>query len=599
MMGKRLKKKGLILFVILGLIVAMTLSIPAIWAQSKQTSVTKWVWTKKNPKPSWWKWDESYYPTKPVRGGYYRTAALRDVGLMNPNHWPVNNWPLLDGIYERLIHIDGSYRPIIPWLAESWKYTSSLAVTMKLRKGIKFHDGTPFTAHSVKYQMDWIKDPASGTWSRAWIKPLKSVQVLDKYTVRFNLKQPWSGFSDIFANVPGWMMSTKALKGDAAVEKYQSLEDKLIDARDANRPAKEIAALERQVQKAEAATKDVVSLDEWAVGSGRYMVEEVRPGNYTKLKRNPDWWFGKSIGKPDMPYFDGAITTVIPESSVQLANLKAGKIDNMTIDTTQYNQVKDDPNLNVWITPMNFTIFLKFNHKEGPCKDIRVRKAISHAIDRKALIAAAASGFGREASCLFPDDHWAHNPNLKPVKYDVELSKKLLAEAGYAKGLTVVGGVYSDSAAIRFSQAVKAMLKRVNVTWDVKVLDPVALADQHRNLEYQVNVIVADYIKDPDSVTTNWYHPESDGNMGRSNNIKANQLMEAARREYNFEKRKQIYHNVEKALYDNYEDAWMWHYVGITATRKQVFGYNREMQIAGGECYWPAHPGWFKDGKRE
>ena len=142
MMSKRLKKKGLILCVILGLIVAMTISIPAIWAQSKQTSVQKWVWTKKNPKPSWWKWDETYYPTQPVRGGYYRTASLRDVGLMNPNHWPVNNFPLLDGIYERLIHIDGSYRPIIPWLAKSWKYTSPLAVTMKLRKGIKFHDGT-------------------------------------------------------------------------------------------------------------------------------------------------------------------------------------------------------------------------------------------------------------------------------------------------------------------------------------------------------------------------------------------------------------------------------------------------------------------------
>jgi len=125
------------------------------------------------------------------------------------------------------------------------------------------------------------------------------------------------------------------------------------------------------------------------------------------------------------------------------------------------------------------------------------------------------------------------------------------------------------------------------------------LADQHRNLEYQVNVIVADYIKDPDSTTTNWYDPEADGNMGRSNNKKANQLMEAARREYNFEKRKKIYHEVEKALYDNYEDAWMWHYVGISATRKQVLGYNREMQIEGGEAYWPTHTGWFKDGKRE
>jgi peptide/nickel transport system substrate-binding protein len=599
MAGKKVKKKAIIFFVVLGLIVTMTLSIPAIWAQSKQANVSQWGWTKKNPRPSWFKWDESYYPTKPVRGGYFRGANVRYVGLMNPNHWPVNDWASLSSLYGRLFYVDGKYRPNVPWLAKSWKVNNPLTITLKLRKGVKFHDGTPLTAHSVKYQVDWINDPANGTWSKAWIKPVKSVQVLDKYTVRFHLKHPWSAFFDIFANVPGWMISTKALKGDAAVAKYQDLEDKLYDAKEAKRPAKEIATLEKQIKKAKAAAEEVVSVDEWAVGTGPMMVEEARPGNYLKLKRNPDWWFGKSIGKPDMPYYDGSIITVIPEQSVQLANLKAGKLDSLTIDPAQYSQVKDDPKLRVYITPLNFTIYLKFNHKEGPCKDIRVRKAISHAIDRKALIAAAASGFGRPASCLFPPEHWAHNPNLKPVDYDVELSKKLLAEAGYGKGVTVRGGVYSDNASIRFSQAVKAMLKRVNVNWDVKILDPVALADQHRNLEYEVNVIVAQYIKDPDSVTTTYYHPDAQDNQGRSHNKKAIQLIEAARRELNFEKRKKIYHDVEKALYDNYEDAWMWHFTMISATQKWVLGYNREMQIEGGEAYWPTHPGWFKNGKRE
>ncbi|MCJ7773043.1 MAG: ABC transporter substrate-binding protein, partial [Desulfobacterales bacterium] len=539
---KNTKRNGLILFIILGFIAGMAISIPVLWAQSEQKSTSQWVWTQNDPKPSWWKWDETYYQTKPVRGGYFRTANVRDVGLMNPNHWPVNDFAVLSTIYGRLIYPDGKYRPIIPWLATSWKYDNPLTITMKLRKGVKFHDGTPFNAHSVKYQVDWILDPKNGAWSRSWIKPLKSVQVVDNYIIRWHLKEPWSGFFDIFANIPGWMMSTKALKADAAIVEYEELRADLADAKKDNLTAKEktaLANLELRVKKAKEMAKSAVSLDEWAVGTGPFMVEEARPGNYLKLKRNPDWWFGKSIGKPEMPYYDGTIVTVIPEQSVQLANLKAGKIDSMTIDSSQYPQVKDDPNLNIYITPLNFTIFLKFNHKEGPCTDIRVRKAISHAIDRKALIAAVASGFGREASCLFPDDHWAHNPNLKPVGFDLELSKKLLTEAGYAKGLTVRGGVYSDNASLRFSQAVKAMLKKANVNWDVKVLDPVALADQHRNLEYEVNVSIAQYIKDPDSVTTTYYDPDAPDNRGRSNNKEANQLIEAARKEYNFEKRKQ------------------------------------------------------------
>jgi len=541
----------------MGLIAALTISISVVWAQSKENSVAEWTWTKENPKPGWWKWDETYYPTKPVRGGYFRTAVDRYVGLMNPNHWPVNDFAVLSSIYDRLIYPDGNYRPVIPGLATSWKYENPLTITMTLRKGVKFHDGSPFNAESVKYQMDWLQNPENGAWSRAWIKPLESVEIVDEYTVRWHLKHPWSSFFDVIANVPGWMMSTKALK------------------------------------------EDPDSLDEWAIGTGPWMVEEARPGNYLKLKRNPDWWFAKSIGMPEMPYFDGAISMVIPEKSVQLANLKAGKIDTMYIDPPQYAQIKDDPNLDVWITNLNFTIAMKFNHAKGPCKDILVRKAISHAIDRKALVAAAAFGFGRIASCLFPDDHWAHNPNLKPVEYNPELSKKLLADAGYAKGLTITGQTYSDNQAVRFGQAIKAMLKRVNINWEVETLDPVSLADKDRNLEYDANIFIATYIKDPDSATATWYDPDAMGNMGRSNNKEAVQLMEAARGELDFEKRKQIYHDLEKALYDQYEDAWLWHYIGITATRKQVLGYNREMQIEGGEAYWPTHPLWFKDGKQD
>ena len=86
---------------------------------------------------------------------------------------------------------------------------------------------------------------------------------------------------------------------------------------------------------------------------------------------------------------------------------------------------------------------MRFNTQKGPCKDIRVRKAISHAIDRKALIAGVNFGLGRPASSLFPPDHWCHNPTLKPVTYDPALSKKLLAQAGYKDGLTVKGYMFN------------------------------------------------------------------------------------------------------------------------------------------------------------
>ena len=256
--------------------------------------------------------------------------------------------------------------------------------------------------------------------------------------------------------------------------------------------------------------------------------------------------------------------------------------------------------LNIWITPLNFTVLLGFNHQSAPFKDIRMRKAIALAIDRKALIAANEQGFGRVASCYFPDDHYAHNPNLKPVPYNPELAKKLMAEAGYAKGLKLKGLIYNDPGSVRFGEIIKAMLKRVGVDYELESTDPVSATDKARNLEYDLTTIVVIYIKDPDSSLTSTYYPSPDTDQPRrTNDPKVISMIEVGRKELNFEKRVKIYQDIEKVLYDNYEDAYLYYYTLITATRKRVLGYNREMSNAGGENYGATHPSWFKDGRRE
>jgi len=601
---------------ILSAIILFAFVLPVIAAEEPE-----FIWTKQYPKPSWWKWGKEYYPEKPVRGGYFRVSATRGVGLMNPNHWPVNNWVFLAGIYDRLIFPDGDHRAVVPWLAKYWEYESDLAIKMKLRKGVKFHDGTEFNAHGLKYQTDWILDRKSGAWSRNWLRPLKSIEVIDDYTVRWHLKEQWAGFFDIFANVPGWLISTKALKADVAMKSVERLKGKIKlaekkvskaekkakktsgkkakkAAKKLKKERKKLARLNKQMAEAQVLAKGAKSLDEWAVGSGPWMVEEVSPDNKYVTKRNPNWWFGKAVGKPDMPYFDGNITIVIPENSVKLANLKAGKIDTLGIQKSQYSQVKDDPKLDVWITPLNFNIYCSFNHK-SVFKDIRLRKAVSHAIDRKALIAANEGGFGRVASCFFPEDHFAHNPNLKPIKYDPELSRRLVKEAGYPNGLKIKGVLYSGGPARRYGAIIAAMLKAVNITWELEFLEPVAAADKYRNLEYDMGTIVGIYIKDPDSVMTNTYAPEENTALARTYNEEVIKLIAAARKELDFEKRKKMYWEVERLLYEDYTDAWLYYYTHIEATRKQVRGYAREMSLVGGEAYWATHPQWFKDGIRD
>ena len=500
----------------------------------------------------WAVWD---YKDKPVRGGYFRAAVERYIGKMNPNHWPVLDWVTMGYFHERLMLTDGEYKPTAPWLLEELKFEDTQTVLMRLREGVEFHDGSKFDAAAVKYQMEWIRDPKSNAWTAAWLAPLVSIDVVDERTLRWKFNVGWAAFAGVMANVPGYAMSAAALQAD--VEKY----------------------------------------DTEPRGTGPYLVEEASPGNFLKLKRNPNWWFAKASGNPEMPYFDGIHVSVIPDPSVRLANLRAGKIDVLTLDKSQYAALKDDPSVTVYRFPANHLSALRFNTTKGAFQDVRLRKAVSHAIDRKALIAGTQLGFARLASCMFPGDHWCHNPELAPVAYDPALSKKLLAEAGHANGLTVRGYYVNTTMGQTIAEAVKNMLAKVGIDWQVDLLEATASATRMQALDYELATGGWVFIYDPDLMPTGLYHPNGGFNFGRSKNDTAIALIEAGRREIDLDKRQKIYRQLEKVLYDAYEDAWLWWEETLVAYRKDVMGWDHENFLKYRDVWFWAHPLWFKDGK--
>ncbi|MBL7174721.1 MAG: ABC transporter substrate-binding protein [Desulfobacteraceae bacterium] len=574
-------------------------------------------------KHSWMRWDKEYWPTEPVRGGILHTASNEYIGLMNPYHWPVNDWVTIGNLYEQYVYVDGKYKANVPWIFRTWEYLDPKTVVTKIEKGIQFFDGSVMNAECIKYNFEWIMDKKSGTWARAYFKSIKSIEILDEYTIKWHFKKPWAGFIGSM-NYMGYPISAKALKGDMALRAYEKLEAKLKKAKKAiakaekkakrtaekggakaqkaaaklEKAIKKMKDLEKKAKIAAELAEGAKNLDLHPVGSGAYMLDEARPGNYLKLKRNPNWWFAKLIGK-DMPYFDGMKVTVIPDPAIRLANLRAGKIDVLGIPKSQYNMIKDDPKLNVYVTPQSNTVALQFNHVKGPCQDIRVRKAISHAIDRKALIAGVQFGLAQIASGIYPGRHYCHNPSLKPVSFDPELSKRLLTEAGYSKGLTLTGYAGNDTESQTRVEAVKATLTQVGIEWKVDFLETAAATDRLKNLEYDLASGGWTYIFNPDSVATGLYHPEGSFNYGRSNNKKAVALIEAGLEETNREKRLKLYQELDKVLYDNYEDAWLWWSTGVVTYRKVIQGYNYEFDIQGGEGYGRSHHNWFIDGRRK
>jgi len=575
------------------------------------------------PKPGWMVWGEAYFPTKPVRGGLFRAAAPFYIGVMNPNHFPVMDWMTMGYIYEKLIHHDGTLKPTQPWLAESWEYLDEVTVLMKLKKGIQFHDGSPFNAESVKYQIEWILDKNNGAWSRSWLDPLKSVEVVDTHTIKWHFNHPWGAFLGTMASVPGYQISMKALKAESALNelkllnrrlkstkrKVKKTKKKAEEANDkggefaekaearAEKARKELADMEEKIRELKVLSKNARPLDAYPVGTGQYMIEKNSPGNYVQLKRNPNWWFGKSIGLPDMPYFDGYKVSVIPDPSVRLASLKAGTLDSITINPSQYKIVEKDKKLSLLTLPLNWLIWLMLNQTDGPCKDIRVRKAISHAIDREALIMGTQFGFGREASCIFPDKHWTHNPDLKPVSYDPELSKKLLSEAGYPDGLTLRGVTANAPMAQTFAKAVMGMLEKVGIKWDVKFYSVAGMGKPFMNLEYDMAGGMFQWIFEPDLISTALYTRGGVLNYGRNNNKEVIALIEAGRQEAEESKRIKIYHQLEKVLYDNYMDIYLFYPMIHVASNKNIRGYDIDMNTQYGEAFFWSHPLWFKDGR--
>ena len=508
------------------------------------------VWAEGGSNRPWEVWD---YKTSPARGGVFRTAWPVDVGVLNPNHAPVNNWYVISDIYEKLLTTDGKDRPV-PWLAESWSFPNELTCIMKLRKGIKFHDGAAFNAEAVKFMQEWNLDPKNESLSISYLQPLKSVEILDEYTIQWQFREPWGSFLGVMASAPGFMISPKVLRESP----------KKADSR--------------------------------PVGTGPFIFDDRNPGHWIRLKRNPSWWFGRGVGHPEMPYFDGLLTTVIPDPSVAFATLKAGKVDRVSLNKSLFGSAKNDPMIQAHALFWNMLRGYRFNHSIPPFNDIRARQAVAYAIDRKALVEGTEFGMGRIASCLFPGDHWAHNPNLKPWPFDRQKAIQLLTEAGFPHGVTITGYVTNN----RFSnivrgEAVQNMLAEVGIHWKMDVLDPAAA--RKRAVTGRDHFTIGDYetIYDPDIIATNFYHPAV-GQNGSRNNALIN-LVERGRKEIDLDRRQKIYFELERVLYENCEDIWLFWEVGPIAFQRNVRGFDPEMVQKHKRVWEISHPLWFKEGK--
>lgn len=286
-------------------------------------------------------------------------------------------------VFEGLTRI-GAHGEVLPALAESWDVSDDrLVFTFHLRRGVHFHDGTDFDAGDVKFSLDRARAPDSTNAQKSAFAPIASVEVVDPATVRVTLAHPVADFPRDM----GW--------GDAVIVAPESA-------------------------SANATTP---------IGTGPFRFARWLRGARIELTRNADYW-----GTPAR--IDKAVFVIVPDPAAAYAALLAGDVDSFPFFPAAelLPQIEGDPRFAVVIGSTEGETILAINNGRKPFDDIRVRQAIAHALDRKAIILAASEGYGVPIGSHFAPHDRAYVDLTGTYPYDVATARRLMAEAGHAEG---------------------------------------------------------------------------------------------------------------------------------------------------------------------
>jgi peptide/nickel transport system substrate-binding protein len=366
-----------------------------------------------------------------------RIGLASEPTAMDPHYHNLSpNNSLLSHIFESLVGQDERQR-LTPDLAESWKPIDATTWEFKLRKNVRFHDGTPFSADDVIFSFERAPNVEGSPSSFGIYARGKQFVKVDDHTVHIKTAAPYPLMPNDVSQV--FIISRKHGQG-AKTPDYNS--------------------------------------GKAAIGTGPFKFVEYAPGNRIVMQRNDQYWGDKSA-------WPRVIFRGIKSDPSRVAALLAGDVDLIDeVPATDMARLKKDPKLTIAQTVSNRIIYLHLDHfrddspfvqgKDGkpiksPLRDVRVRKAISMSIDRDAIVSRVMEGQAIKAGQLLPEGFFGVSNKLKPAAYDPNGAKKLLAEAGVPNGFRLTihspNDRYPNDAKI--AEAVGQMLSRIGIDTQV------------------------------------------------------------------------------------------------------------------------------------
>jgi peptide/nickel transport system substrate-binding protein len=392
----------------------------------------------------------------PAAAQTLRVGVSSPVTSIDPHYHNLSpNNSLAQQIFDSLIEQDEHAR-LIPGLAESWKLVAPDTWELKLRD-VKFHNGNPFVPDDVVFTIDRIpKVPNSPSNFAAYTKPIVSTEVVDAHTIRLHTK-------GVFPLLPTYLARFFIINRQA---------DQGLGTEDFNS-------------------------GKAAIGTGPFRFVSFKPGDRVEMQRNDDFWGGT-------PAWEKVSYRFLPNSPARSAALLAGDVDLIDfVPSEDLEKLHKDPKVKIWEALGLRLIFLGLDQSrdgpspfvfgpngekldKNPLKDLRVRQALSLAINRQAIVDRVMEGTAVPSGQYLPPGVYSYAPDLKPPPYDPERAKKLLAEAGYPKGLRITLNGPNDRYVndAKIIQAIGQMWTRIGVQTEVSPLPWASYAGQANKQAY-------------------------------------------------------------------------------------------------------------------
>lgn len=412
-------------------------------------------------------------------------------------------------IYNTLIDVDDNMN-YIPELAESWEQPDDVTYIFKLREGVKFHNGREMKADDVKYSFERVLNPDTAAIGKSYYDSIESMEVLDDYTIKFTLKEPFAPFMGNLTSLYG------AIVPREVVEEHGNL---MVEA----------------------------------CGTGPFILKEWIPDNRIILVKNNDYF---EEGEPKL---DAIEYYVMTDQSARIAALRTGNVHLIKLPASSIPLVENNPDITVLPYQTNDYSYLGFNLTLDKFKDVRVRQAISYAINRQEIIDTVYNGEAKITGFVTPAmGRWGIDFASEDLyQQNIEKAKQLLAEAGYPNGFetTIAVGLYDD---IRDTgEMIQKQLEAIGIKAEIQNLETGQYIDAWSNKKHEMMAGRNGAGTDPNRAVAFFFSTTGSANVWGYSNPKVDELCDQGKVTVDEQERERIYKEAQKLVLEDCPNIFM------------------------------------------